>query len=72
MSADTIDVLRHPMTGELLNAVDVCYSPDEGIWWLSQADFKNKRGATNIGKNFKTREAAVKAYRAGKIRWEWH
>lgn len=72
MSAQTIDVLRNPMTGELMNAVDVCYSPDEGFWWLHQTDFLGRKSATNKGKNFSSRDDAVKAYRAGKVRWDWY
>jgi hypothetical protein len=50
-------------------AVELVHSPDDGGYYLSNADFQKRRGRVSA-KVYKTRAAAIKDWNAGTVEWE--
>lgn len=50
-------------------AVEVVHSPDDGGYYLSNADFQNRRSRTSV-KVWRTRALAVAAWNVGEVEWE--
>lgn len=63
----TLQVNRY--MGELVSAVELVDSPDDGGWYLVKTDFCKRVGMTSA-KIYKSESAARDAFRQNKVKWE--
>ncbi len=63
----TIHVARNGR--ELVEAVEVVHSPDDGGYYLGNTDFQRGRQRVSIGV-WPTQAGATTAFRGGKVKWE--
>ena len=63
----TIHVARNGH--ELMSAVEVVHSPDDGGYYLGNTDFQRGRQRVSIGV-WPTQSGATMVFRGGKVQWE--
>lgn len=49
--------------------IDLAYSPDDGGWYIEEANLDTAKQRVSK-KLWPTKSAALKAFQAGKVRWE--
>lgn len=68
--SETLQVLRDGRN--LIGATDLIYSPDDGGYYFSQADFLKSKGRVSA-KVYPSETAAKKAFAANAVEWEdWY
>lgn len=65
----TIQTIRNIITGELRLAVELVHSPDDGGYYLGQTDFQKTRQRVSLNV-WPSADAALRAFRNGKVQWE--